>query len=65
MLCNIAGLTGKPGGHIVGRANSLVLVKNRYDLLCLFHFDETPQVLHDLVHVHHVDDTLSDRISIE
>ena len=65
MLGDIAGFACKPGWHITGRPYPFVCIKNRDDLFCLLQFDKAPQMLHDFIHIHHIDDALSDRICVK
>lgn len=65
MLGDVTGGVGEPNGHIVGRATLFIGAKNRSNPLRLFRLDKVPQVLHGLIHVHRVDDALSQRATVE
>ena len=54
MLCNIAGFAGIPCRHICCASDASIRIKNRDCLRGHFQPNEIPQVLHNTVHVHHV-----------
>ena len=59
---NVAGLAGVPCWHIGGASDAPVRIEDRYGLRCHFQPDKIPQVLHNTVHIHHIDDAFAHRV---
>ena len=64
-LGDIARLACEPRRHVRGRTNLLAWIENGDNPFGLLQLDEAPQMLNDLGHVHHVYDTLAQRVRVE